>query len=147
MNTVRDNSSSSKSFLCITSGSYGEGLEMRGSDFDIMQVIKYIKVNADKQPDSDTSITYLSMDTEDVKPGFTLLRLEYSRIQYDLECCKEHNGERYLMSGVTYTAMANTLLGVALQLFGDMESAGQAFLQSLEIYPDESNNSAAWRLL
>ncbi|VDI46052.1 Hypothetical predicted protein [Mytilus galloprovincialis] len=79
MNTVRDNFSSSKLFTCITSGSYGEGLEMRGSDLDIMQVNKSIKVNADKQPDFDPSITYLSMDTDDVKPGFTQLRLEYSR--------------------------------------------------------------------
>ncbi|VDI46053.1 Hypothetical predicted protein [Mytilus galloprovincialis] len=52
---------------------------MRGSDLDIMQVNKSIKVNADKQPDFDPSITYLSMDTDDVKPGFTQLRLEYSR--------------------------------------------------------------------
>ncbi|VDI70739.1 Hypothetical predicted protein, partial [Mytilus galloprovincialis] len=64
---------------------------MRGSDLDIMQVRKSIKVNADKQPDFDPSITYLSMDTDDVKPGFTQLRLEYSRSQYDLECCEEHN--------------------------------------------------------
>ncbi|VDI56114.1 Hypothetical predicted protein [Mytilus galloprovincialis] len=100
MNTMRDNSSSSKSFLCITSGSFGEGLEMRGSDLDIMQVPKYIKVNADKQPDFDTSITYLSMDTDDVKPGFTQLRLEHCRIQYDLECCEEHNGKNYFSSAL-----------------------------------------------
>ncbi|VDI55573.1 Hypothetical predicted protein [Mytilus galloprovincialis] len=57
-------------------------------------------------------------------------------------------GERYLMSDVrSFTAEAYTLLGIALQLFGDKESARQAFLQSLEIYPDESYNSAARRLL
>ncbi|VDI74894.1 Hypothetical predicted protein, partial [Mytilus galloprovincialis] len=100
MNTVRDNLSSSKSLTRITSGSYGEGLEMRGSDLDIMLVIKSIKVNADKQPDFDTSITYLSMDTDDVKPGFTQLRLEYSRRQFDLECCEEHNGKHYLSSAL-----------------------------------------------
>ncbi|CAG2252694.1 unnamed protein product [Mytilus edulis] len=140
MNTMRDNLSSSKSFTCITSGSYGEGLEMRGSDLDIMQVNKSIKVNADKQTDFNPSITYLSMDTDDVKPGFTQLRLEYSRSQYDLECCEEHNDVRS-------TAEAYTLLGIALQLFGDKESARQAFLQSLEIFPDESYNSASRRLL
>ncbi|CAG2196226.1 unnamed protein product [Mytilus edulis] len=147
MNTVRDNLSSSKSFTCITSGSYGEGLEMRGSDLDIMQVIKSIKVDADKQPDFNPSITYLSMDTDDVKPGFTQLRLEYSRSQYDLECCEEHNGERYLMPDLKCIAEAYTLLGIALQLFGDKESATQAFLQSLAIFPDETYNSAARRLL
>ncbi|XP_076086787.1 cyclic GMP-AMP synthase-like receptor 2 [Mytilus galloprovincialis] len=56
-------------------------------------------------------------------------------------------GERYLMANVRITAEAYILLGIALQLFGDKESARQAFLQSLEIYPDESNNSAAMRLL
>ncbi|XP_071147371.1 uncharacterized protein [Mytilus edulis] len=100
MNTVRDNFSSSKSFTYITSGSYGEGLEMQGSDLDIMQVEKSIKVNADKQPDLNPGITYLSMDTDDVKPGFTQLRLEYSRSQYNLECCEEHNGKRYFSSAL-----------------------------------------------
>ncbi|XP_071147882.1 uncharacterized protein [Mytilus edulis] len=100
MNTVRDNFSSSKSITCITSGSYGEGLEMRGSDLDIMRVMKFIDVNADQQPDFDTSITYLSMDTDDVKPGFTQLRLEYGRDQNILECCEEHNGEHYFSSAL-----------------------------------------------
>ncbi|XP_071147877.1 uncharacterized protein [Mytilus edulis] len=100
MNAMRDNLSNDKLFTWITSGSYGEGLEMRGSDFDIMRVSKYIEVNADKQPDFDPSITYLSMDTDDVKPGFTQLRLEYSRRQYDLECCEEHNGKHYFSSAL-----------------------------------------------
>ncbi|XP_071147878.1 uncharacterized protein [Mytilus edulis] len=100
MNSVRDNLSSSKSWTCITSGSYGEGLEMRGSDLDVMQVIKSINVNADKQPDFDPSITYLSMDTDDVKHGFTQLRLEYSRDQYIFECCEEHNGKHYFSSAL-----------------------------------------------
>ncbi|XP_071147303.1 uncharacterized protein [Mytilus edulis] len=100
MNTVRDNLSSDKSRTIITSGSYGEGLEMRGSDLDIMLVEKSIKVNADKQPDFDPSITYLSMDTDGVKPGFTQLRLEYNRIQYHLECCEEHNGKHYFSSAL-----------------------------------------------
>ncbi|XP_071147885.1 uncharacterized protein [Mytilus edulis] len=100
MNAIRDNFSSSKSFTWITSGSYGEGLEMRGSDLDIMDVDKSIQVNADKQPDFDTSITYLSMDTDDVKPGFTLLKLEYSRDHFFLECCEEHNGKHYFSSAL-----------------------------------------------
>ncbi|XP_076086779.1 cyclic GMP-AMP synthase-like receptor 2 [Mytilus galloprovincialis] len=100
MNTVRDNLSRSESGTCITSGSYGEGLEMRGSDLDLMRVSKSIKVNDDEQPDFDPSKTYLSMDTDDVKPGFTLLRLEYSRDQYILKCCEEHNGKRYFSSAL-----------------------------------------------
>ncbi|CAG2250857.1 unnamed protein product [Mytilus edulis] len=145
MNTVRDNFSSSESSTFITSGSYGEGLEMRGSDLDVMRVSKYIKVNADEQPDFDPSKTYLSMDTDDVKPGFTLLRLEYSRSQYDLKCCEEHN-ESYLIPNWNKKD-AYTLLGIALELHGDKESARQAFLQSVELSEDESHSFAAWRLL
>ncbi|VDI07687.1 Hypothetical predicted protein [Mytilus galloprovincialis] len=55
--------------------------------------------------------------------------------------------ERYLMPDLKCTAEAYTLLGIALQLFGDKESARQAFSQSLVIYPNESYNSAARRLL
>ncbi|VDI74893.1 Hypothetical predicted protein [Mytilus galloprovincialis] len=67
--------------------------------------------------------------------------------QVSLQDLKLVIGERYLMADVRSTAEAYTLLGIALQLFGDKESARQAFLKSLEIYPDESNNSAAMRLL
>ncbi|VDH99083.1 Hypothetical predicted protein [Mytilus galloprovincialis] len=228
------NLSSDKSrTFCITSGSYGEGLEMRGSDLDIMESKQYIKVNADNNPTLIQSITYLSMDTDDVKPGFTQLRLEYSRSQYVLECCEEHNDIHYqslkLLSfkktSVAYllktlfvdhiqfredstltpdelvmegwktlhffpstayayflsflchhhlnnvrqcqdsleglelviaesylipnwnTEDAYTLLGIALELHGDKESARQAFLQSVELSEDESHSFAAWRLL
>ncbi|VDI56111.1 Hypothetical predicted protein [Mytilus galloprovincialis] len=106
MNTVRDNFSSSKSFTYITSGSFGEGLEMRGSDFDMMRISKCIEVNAD-EPDFVSSITYLSMDTDDVKPGFTQFKLEYSRDQYNLKCCEEHNGKHFFSSALW---MRNTLL-------------------------------------
>ncbi|XP_071145508.1 uncharacterized protein [Mytilus edulis] len=100
MNTVRDYFASTKSFTRITSGSYGEGLEMRGSDLDIMQVGKFINVNADTQPDFVPSINYLSIETDDVKPGFTQLRLEYSSSKYILECCEEHNGRHYVSSAL-----------------------------------------------
>ncbi|VDI75661.1 Hypothetical predicted protein [Mytilus galloprovincialis] len=56
-------------------------------------------------------------------------------------------GERYLMPDMRCTATAYTLLGIALQLFGDKESARQAFLQSLEISPNASYISVARRLL
>ncbi|VDH99079.1 Hypothetical predicted protein [Mytilus galloprovincialis] len=148
MNTVRDNLSSYKYSTVITSGSYGEGLEMRGSDLDIMRVSKYIKVNADKQLDFYPRITYLSMDTDDVKPGFTQLRLEYSRrlnmicyavknimCQDSLEGLELVIAESYLIPNWN-TKDAYTLLGIALELHGDKESARQAFLQSVELSED-----------
>ncbi|XP_063409059.1 uncharacterized protein LOC134692533 [Mytilus trossulus] len=100
MTTVRDIFSSTKSSTFITSGSFGEGLEMRGSDIDIMQVDKSIKVNEDEQHDFDPSITCLSMETDDVKPGFTQLKLDYSRSQYIVELCEEHNGKHYFSSAL-----------------------------------------------
>ncbi|XP_052077037.1 uncharacterized protein LOC127715063 isoform X2 [Mytilus californianus] len=63
-----------------TSGSFGEGLMMRGSDLDIMSVRRNIEVY-DVKPRLNQHTTYLSIDTDDVKPGFTQLRLEVCRSQ------------------------------------------------------------------
>ncbi|VDI56113.1 Hypothetical predicted protein [Mytilus galloprovincialis] len=54
--------------------------------------------------------------------------------------------ERYLIPNWN-TEDAYTLLGIALELHGDKESARQAFLQSVEISEGESHNFATWRLL
>ncbi|XP_076086500.1 uncharacterized protein LOC143057146 [Mytilus galloprovincialis] len=95
MNMMRDNLSNEKLKTVITSGSFGEGLDMRGSDLDIMQVSKSIEVTEDVKPIFDPCMTYLFMDTDDVKPGYSLLRLQYSRSQSLLEHCEEHNGKTY----------------------------------------------------
>ncbi|CAC5414218.1 unnamed protein product [Mytilus coruscus] len=59
MNSVRDNLSSDKCWTTITSGSLGEGLDMKDSDLDIMLIMKCFE----------------AMVTEDTKPGYTQLRL------------------------------------------------------------------------
>ncbi|XP_076086178.1 uncharacterized protein LOC143056888 [Mytilus galloprovincialis] len=101
MNMVRDNLSNKKVETVITSGSIGEGLDMRGSDLDIMFVSKLVEVIENVQPDFDTRRTYLSMDTDDVKPGFTLLRLDFSRDQFlFFQLCEEHYGKRYFSSAL-----------------------------------------------
>ncbi|VDI30051.1 Hypothetical predicted protein [Mytilus galloprovincialis] len=98
MNAVRDSLTSNKIYTNITSGSFGEGLEMRGSDFDMMHVDKSIDVY-DKKPPFKPNITYLSMDTDDIKPCYSLLRLEHIGDQYDhFQICDELNGEYYLSS-------------------------------------------------
>ncbi|CAC5424708.1 unnamed protein product [Mytilus coruscus] len=74
INTVRDNLSSDEKITFITSGSFGEGLEMRGSDFDLMFVNKRRQVHTVKSS-SLPYLGYLTMDTDDVNPGFTLLRV------------------------------------------------------------------------
>lgn len=52
--------------------------------------------------------------------------------------------ERYLIANL-FEESAYHLFGVALQVFGDTESARQAFLQSVELYHDLSDNPAVKR--
>ncbi|XP_071124025.1 cyclic GMP-AMP synthase-like receptor [Mytilus edulis] len=75
MNAVRDHLCSNDEYISITSGSYGEGLGMRGSDLDVMSVNRKIEVYNVK-PHFFPNLPYLLMDTDDVKPGFTQLKLE-----------------------------------------------------------------------
>ncbi|CAC5406425.1 unnamed protein product [Mytilus coruscus] len=98
LNTVRDNIESNRLYTCITSGSFGEGLEMRGSDLDVMNVEKSIEVYADEKPRLNPGIKYCRMETDDVKPGFTQLLLETNVIKTLSEYCEELNGKHYLSS-------------------------------------------------
>ncbi|CAG2189337.1 unnamed protein product [Mytilus edulis] len=78
MNAVCDNVSRDKTRVDIASGSFGEGLQMLGSDLDIMWVLQFIEVH-----DTTTSKVvnpikpYLSLTTDDTKPGFAMLRLHH----------------------------------------------------------------------
>ncbi|CAC5366530.1 unnamed protein product [Mytilus coruscus] len=83
--------------ISITSGSFGEGLDMRGSDLDIMFVKRNMEV-CNLKPRLNPNISYLSMDTEDVKPGFTQLRLEYCSDQTLFENCVQFANKHYLSS-------------------------------------------------
>ncbi|CAG2205569.1 unnamed protein product [Mytilus edulis] len=73
MNAVCDNVSRDKTRVDIASGSFGEGLQMLGSDLDIMWVLQFIEVH-----DTTTSKVvnpikpYLSLTTDDTKPGFAI---------------------------------------------------------------------------
>lgn len=99
MNTVSDNLSSDEMIVNITSGSFGEGLQMIGSDLDIMWVLKLIEVH-----DSLTSIvfnsksTYLSMITEHTKPGYVMLRLLRSPTAPVHNSCEQFRGDNYFSS-------------------------------------------------
>ncbi|VDI68763.1 Hypothetical predicted protein [Mytilus galloprovincialis] len=94
MNAIRDDLSIHKNEISITSGSYGEGLDMRGSDLDVMYVVQNIKVY-DVKPRLNPISAYLLMDTDNVKPGFTQLRL-------DSRCTSYHTcvqlGDKYYLS-------------------------------------------------
>ncbi|XP_052077201.1 uncharacterized protein LOC127715220 [Mytilus californianus] len=95
INTVRDNLSRNEIETTITSGSFGEGLDMRGSDVDLVKVISFIEVceniNGPFNPDK----TYFTMETGEAQPGYTLLRLIHSKNLKMFELCNEIEGEYY----------------------------------------------------
>ncbi|XP_063416265.1 uncharacterized protein LOC134697908 [Mytilus trossulus] len=101
MHTVKDNVSSNTKVTVITSGSFGEGLELRGSDLDVMYVTKSIEVFEDFKTAYTTVYLCLEMETDDVKPGFTQLLIEQIHTQFPCKHCEEHNGKHYF-SGTSF---------------------------------------------
>lgn len=97
MNAVRDDVSSENENICITSGSFGEGLEMRGIDIDIMYIDKSTEVHENiTSPVYSPLKTYLSMVSQETKPGFTMLRLVKSNNPMIVSSCKKSKMGRCL---------------------------------------------------
>lgn len=97
MNTVGDKLYDEEDHMMITSGSFGEGLELRGSDIDLMFVLKrfmvhehitYVPFNATK--------SYFTLMTDDKKPGYAMLRLNKSHNPFVLNICEQFRGNTYL---------------------------------------------------
>ncbi|XP_071126807.1 cyclic GMP-AMP synthase-like receptor 2 [Mytilus edulis] len=108
LNSVRDNVISNKYHVTITSGSFGEGLDMRGSDLDIMHVVKPIEVYSDEKKRQRPNIQYYyRMVTDDVKPGYTHLLPENNGIK--LKVWDEFNGVYFLSS----TLLKQSVLGTS----------------------------------
>ncbi|CAC5409031.1 unnamed protein product [Mytilus coruscus] len=101
MNTIRDHLSTIRQETILTSGSFGEGLEMKGSDLDVMHVLKRFEVLEDTNVHINRSITYFMMATEDAHPGFTQLRLVHSNSRSTVQLCEEIGNENFL-SGVLF---------------------------------------------
>lgn len=78
MNTVRDNLSGDNNAAVTNSGSFGKGLDMKGSDIDSMITLKLIEVYEDPKTACNPDKICFAMATDDTQPGFTLLRLLYS---------------------------------------------------------------------
>ncbi|XP_071126633.1 uncharacterized protein [Mytilus edulis] len=101
MNAARDKLKSDTYRTVITSGSFGEGLEMRGSDLDIMYVIKNMEVYEDIKAANNSNVNYVLMETDDVKPGFTqLLVQEQVYSQFLCQEFEEYNGKHYFPSAL-----------------------------------------------
>lgn len=73
-NTIRDNLTSIENITHITSGSFGEGLEMQGSNLDIMYVLSFCRVYEDiNKVRFNSRETSFVMDMDDCNLGFTQL--------------------------------------------------------------------------
>ncbi|CAC5364315.1 unnamed protein product [Mytilus coruscus] len=102
MNTIYDNISGDDSQVYITSGSFGEGLDMRGSDTDVMIVSKHNEIYDTLTPFVfNPTKTYFSLMTEDTKPGFAMLRLIYSSPNSAiLQYCEHFRRDNYLSNAL-----------------------------------------------
>ncbi|XP_076070612.1 uncharacterized protein LOC143042237 [Mytilus galloprovincialis] len=101
MNAVSDNLSNDDIIVSITSGSFGEGLQMIGSDLDVMHVMKFIEVHDNItsnifNPDT----TYFSLVTEDTKPGYVMLRLTSSPHPFVQKMCEKFRGDIFLSNAL-----------------------------------------------
>ncbi|XP_063416234.1 uncharacterized protein LOC134697878 [Mytilus trossulus] len=100
MNNIRDNLTSSKSRITITSGSFGEGLEMTGSDLDQMSVNTGIEASEDTNILFNVHTSYFTTVSDDASPSFTKLRLLHSNGQSIYEDC-DKIGQDYYLSNVS----------------------------------------------
>ncbi|XP_052076447.1 uncharacterized protein LOC127714427 [Mytilus californianus] len=73
---------------------------MRGSDLDVMCVVKFIEVYADEKTRHNQNTNYCRMETDDVKPGFTQLLVETHVTKTSFKGCAEFNGKHYLSSAI-----------------------------------------------
>ncbi|CAC5414213.1 unnamed protein product [Mytilus coruscus] len=95
MNNVRDNLTSTETFISITSGGLGEEIVMRGCDLDVMELYKNIEISEDTKIHFKPFKAYLKIKTEDIPPGFTELRLVHSYFCNVNEVCVEVDDEYY----------------------------------------------------
>ncbi|VDI57756.1 Hypothetical predicted protein [Mytilus galloprovincialis] len=111
MNAVRDNILSNKEHTNITGGSFGEGLDMRGSDLDVMAVSRTIEVYENIKPFFNPNITYFSMDIDDVKPGYAQLKQDNSKFRGGVlkHYCEEQHGKHYFSSTLYKQGIANNM--------------------------------------
>ncbi|CAG2185800.1 unnamed protein product [Mytilus edulis] len=127
----------------ITSGSFGEGLELNGSDCDIMILPRHndlVVTDQTKLQVCHSSRSVVLLETNDVKPGFAYLRVIKGNTKNSDVFCRGAQGQEYLSTA------AYDCLGVAFQIIGDTEAAREAFVKSTELYPEQFYNCSFKRL-
>ena len=96
-NTIKDKLASDENFVHITSGSFGEGLEMSGSDVDMMDVFSNVHVYEDiNKVRLNSRETSFVMEMDDCNLGFTHLRLVQCNYASILKWCKQIGHSSYL---------------------------------------------------
>ncbi|XP_071127433.1 uncharacterized protein [Mytilus edulis] len=114
MNTVKDNLSHCNKSTKITSGSFGEGLQMRGSDLDIMVISNDMVVLACE----DTNIvfnpdkTYFALAPGETQPGFSRLRVVRSHFRDIRDFCEQRGREFYFSSTAFKQALSTYSLPI-----------------------------------
>ena len=112
-NTIMDNMFHDEIYIQITSGSRGEGLEMKGSDIDIMLVFKdvnvYENVNTARLNSAETCV---AMEMDDSKIGFSQLRLIHCNNESISEWCTNIGNDLYLSSQLCKSRFASRLADV-----------------------------------
>lgn len=110
MNTIRDHLHSNKKFTIITSGRFGESLDMRGSNVDQINFILCIEVTEDANINAIAGKIYFIMASEYLPPVFTKLRLLHSNDQGIFENCDEFRHVYYFSNAsIKHRFLSNIL--------------------------------------
>ncbi|XP_071126576.1 uncharacterized protein [Mytilus edulis] len=109
MNSVRDNLTCDNCWTTITSGSFGEGLDLKDSDLDIMSIMNCFEVVAELNIRFKPNMTYFLMATEATKPGYTQLRLVHG---YPHNSFEEIAGEHYVSNSSFKPVNSNSWLSI-----------------------------------
>ena len=113
LNTINDNLFHSKEITQITSGSSGEGLEMKGSDVDVMWVFKDVNVYEDiNSALVNSAETCVAMEMDDSKIGFSQLRLIHCNNESISEWCTNIGNDLYLSSQLCKSRFTSRLADV-----------------------------------
>lgn len=98
----------------FSSGSKSEGLNLKGSDIDLMLIDNNFKVYESEREAVQEQEVVLYMDTTDTRPSFTHLHLytDYNSIYITLRKMLEKHGVKHLLSNVLYKKFLLQILRV-----------------------------------
>ena len=112
-NTIIDNVVHAELYYQKTSGSSGEGLDMKGSDLDIMIVFKYVNVYENVNTASlNSAETCVAIEMDDSKIGFSHLRLIHCNNESISKMCTDIGNDLYLSNQLCKSHIMNKLADV-----------------------------------